>query len=70
MDANERNAKVDELLHDAEHADGGADFAAMMGDAASVASLRAKCARLVAEVLAIDPQRLAPAWKETSLRVP
>lgn len=61
--------RVDRLLHDAEHADSGAEFARRMvviqpdNDAhrAAAHDLTAKRDRLLAEALALDPQRTAPA---------
>lgn len=50
-----KNQQVDRLLHDAEHAHGGAQMADMMRDATSARELREKRDRLLAEALALDP---------------
>lgn len=67
---------IDRLLHDAEHAESGADFAEMMmgqqpnnpAHRAARDSLRNKCSALVAEAHAADPTHSDPAWEETNLR--
>jgi hypothetical protein len=63
-------AQVDQLLHDAEHADAGAAFARMLvGRLASAKDdaeqLIAKRDALLAEANALDPQHSAACWSET-----
>ncbi len=64
LDVNER---VDRLLHDAEHKDGGAMMARMMKDITAAKEFVVERNRLIAEAIRIDPERAAPAWQETSL---
>ncbi len=69
--------RIDALLHDAEQAQGGAVFARWMVAAqpgnpqhAQVAKrLDAKRDRLVRQARALDPDRTAPAWRQTTLAV-
>jgi hypothetical protein len=70
LSAPDRDAKVDQLLHDAERADGGMQPAQQVGDLNAVSDLKAKRDRLLAEAVALDPKRDAPAWAETTLIVP
>jgi hypothetical protein len=64
----ERDDAVDELLHDAEHADGGAHFALRFAhDEAAARRLTLRCDRLIAEAHGRDPAHAAPAWAETDL---
>lgn len=63
------NERVDRLLHDAEHKDSGAVMARMMKDLAATDRFLTDRDLLVAEALCIDPERAAPAWRETNLRV-
>lgn len=73
-----RFQQVDRLLHDAEHADSGAAFARHMAGMQphnrqhrqAAEELAAKRDRLLAEALALDPERTAPAWEETTLTIP
>lgn len=72
--SDELDEQVNRLLHDAEHALGGADFARMMvGRIASAAqdatSLDAKASALIAKALVLDPARACPAWQECEPRV-
>jgi hypothetical protein len=60
-----RDEKVDALLHDAEHAHGGAQFADMVRDTANAKALRAKRDRLYAKALKLDPKQEAPCWDES-----
>lgn len=62
MTDNERDEKVDQLLHDAEHAESGGEMAARMNDEAAVNRLYAKWEGLIAEANKIDPEHKAPAW--------
>ena len=55
---------VEELLHDAERADSGADFAITCGDAKSHKELVAKRDALLREAMRLDPDRTADAWGE------
>lgn len=55
---------VDQLLHDAEHADSGAHMARMMGDTAYVQEALQKRDRLVREAVALDPTMQDEAWEE------
>ena len=57
-----RDATVDQLLHDAEHASSGIMMAQMMGDTAYVAQAREKRAMLIRDALALDPQMADDAW--------
>lgn len=57
-------AQVDQLLHDAEHAHGGAQFAEMVRDPANAKALRAKRDRLYAKALKLDPEQKAACWDE------
>lgn len=59
--------QVDQLLHDAERAGSGAEMANMLGDNAAWGRLIKKRKRLIAEAVALDPERTAPAWKESGL---
>ena len=69
---------VNRLLHDAEHADSGASFAALMyrrdplnkDHLEAMEALQAKRDRLIAEALALDPDRTDDAWEETTLEIP
>lgn len=69
-------SNIDHLLHDAEKAEGGADFAEMMmgqepnnpAHRAARDNLRNKAAALVAEAHAADPLHTHWAWDETDLR--
>lgn len=64
----DRDDAVDRLLHDAEHADGGAEFARnFVNDDAAARRLRLKRDRLIVEAHGRDPEHAAPAWAETSL---
>jgi hypothetical protein len=57
--------QVDRLLHDAEHANGGAQFAAsFMHDIKNSMSLAEKRDRLIREALALDPKRLCRSWED------
>lgn len=56
------NAKIDRLLHDAEHADSGAMMAGMMRDFAAEQRYRAEQRRLLDEANRLDPKHTAPAW--------
>jgi hypothetical protein len=67
MTTAEIHAKVDRLLHDAEHAKSGAVMAGMMGDAEAVTRLRAKHAALLNEAHAIDPKETASAWADADV---
>lgn len=62
MSNRNRDAKVDRLLHDAEHALSGANFAKSIGHVRPEKELRQKHDRLVAEAQEIDPAHKAPAW--------
>jgi hypothetical protein len=59
-----RGQTIDDLLHDAERAKGGAYFARMMGDGKSAKELDEKAKRLFAAANDRDPQHLDPAWSE------
>lgn len=61
--------EIDRLLHDAEHAKAGADFAKMMGHLFEMNTLASKCAHLTAMANTLDPEHTAPAWEETTLDV-
>lgn len=68
----ERNAKVDRLLHDAEHAKSGAMMARMMvgridNAAQDARDLMTKYHHLLNEAQSIDPTREAPAWSEADV---
>lgn len=56
--------KVDRLIHDADRAAAGADFARKMGDGKAATELYDKATRLAQEADALDPDRKSPAWKE------
>jgi hypothetical protein len=60
--------EVDRLLHDAERASDGAAFALRLRDIVNARSLAKKAQRLYAQAVALDPDQLAPAWKETRLK--
>lgn len=55
--------EVDRLLHDAEHADGGARMARAMGDWPNADLLAAKAKTLRAGAETLDPAHTAPAWE-------
>lgn len=55
---------IDQLLHDADRAQGGIDLANMMGDAKVAAALKAKAVRLYQQALDADPALTDAAWKE------
>jgi hypothetical protein len=69
------HTKIDRLLHDAENADSGASFALMMAESDPSnpthkrmhRELSAKRDQLLGKALALDPDRSAPAWSETTL---
>lgn len=72
MTTQERNAKVDRLLHDAEHAKSGAMMARMMvgrieGAAEDAERMMAKYHALLNEAQSIDPRNEAPAWEEADV---
>lgn len=52
--SSERDDKINQLLHDAEHADSGRMMARMMGDTAAEKELRGKHDRLIAEAQQLD----------------
>lgn len=58
---------IDQLLHDAEHANSGIWSANVMGDSKSAAELREKRDRLIKEAEALDPERQHPSWLEADL---
>lgn len=62
MTTEKRDALVDRLLHDAEHADSGYAIAKMMKDKPAMEKFREKYEMLLAEANAVDPQQDAPAW--------
>jgi hypothetical protein len=64
MTNEERDAKVDQLLHDAEHAEAGAGFANRIGHHGEAANMVRKSIRLRDEAKALDPEMKAPAWAE------
>lgn len=76
--ASEMHEQINDLLHDAERALSGAEFADTMArmqphnadHAAAAKNLRAKHATLLREACELDPQHEAPAWQETTLVVP
>jgi len=61
------HGRVDRLLHDAERAKGGGEFAALMRDSQHAAELKAKYQSLLAEANRIDPSHGAPAWSEADV---
>ena len=58
----DRDEKIDRLLHDAEHAESGAQMADMMRDRPNALLLYEKARKLRADALALDPKKEAPAW--------
>ncbi len=62
------NQTLDQLLHDADRAQGGISLARMMRDRTVEASLEAKAIGLYQQALDIDPTLSDPAWKETGNR--
>lgn len=67
MTTAEIHAKVDRLLHDAEHAKSGAMMAEMMRDGEAAQRLRAKHAALLNEAHSIDPKETASAWADADV---
>lgn len=63
----DRDETIDQLLHDAEHKDAGAEFARRIGHHEPAAEMEAERDDLIGQALALDPQREAPAWGETNL---
>lgn len=63
----EMHAKVDQLLHDAEHAKSGEMMARMMNDREAANRLYAKRTHLLNEAQNIDPKKTAPAWSEADV---
>ncbi len=59
---------IDQLLHDADRAAGGADLARRMGDQAIARDLENKAIGLYEMALARDPQMTDPAWAEDGNR--
>jgi hypothetical protein len=57
-------SKIDQLLHDADRAAMGADFAVRMLDLPHAMSLSDKAAELYRAALSADPDMTDPAWKE------
>jgi hypothetical protein len=62
--------EIDRLLHDAEHADAGSEFAARIGHTEPARELREKRDKLIDAAISLDPQQTARAWKETRLVIP
>lgn len=60
----DRDQIVDRLLHDAEHAESGRQFAARIGHVEPAKDLTEKRDRLLAKAQELDPAHEAPAWKE------
>jgi hypothetical protein len=58
------NRSINEWLHDADRAQGGADFAARMGDRRNADWLRRKAIGLYRQALAADPEMADPVWDE------
>jgi hypothetical protein len=56
--------QVDQLLHDAIRAHGGADLADAMRDAENASDLRTKRNRLMQHAISLDPKHESPAWRE------
>jgi metallophosphoesterase superfamily enzyme len=56
--------KLNRILHDAEHAQSGYEFAHMMGHKNPAAELRDKRDRLVREAIAIEPTCSKGSWRE------
>lgn len=69
MSENEKNERVDRCLHEAEHAQSGAQMAEQMRDEYHARQLRNKRDNLIREALEVDPKRTAPAWEETWLEI-
>ena len=59
---------IDGLLHDADRAQGGADFARRMGDHKNSDGLTARACLLYEQALAIDPTMADLAWDEDGNR--
>jgi hypothetical protein len=59
---------LDQLLHDADRAQGGASFARQMGDSKNAKALEQKAISLYEAALARDPQMTDPAWGEDGNR--
>lgn len=55
---------LDQLLHDAEHADSGARMAAMMRDTAAFEEFQNKRNALLARALEMDPSMESGEWEE------
>jgi hypothetical protein len=64
MTNEERDAKVDQLLHDAEHAESGADFAKRIGHYGEAMKMADTAVRLRKEAAELDPEKQSPAWAE------
>jgi len=60
--------QINQLLHDAEHADAGAAFATSLRDHESAARMLAKAQSLWDEAMKLDPKRSSHRWNEGSLR--
>lgn len=63
---NDIDDKLNELLHDAEHAEAGEVMARVMKDAAAVSRFRSKATRLVDKARKLDPQFNSRHWQETT----
>jgi hypothetical protein len=59
-----RVAKVGQLLHDAEHAEAGAEMAIRMRDKVRATNFYRTARKLRSEAIALDPNCEAPAWAE------
>jgi hypothetical protein len=59
-----RDAQVDQILHDAEHAKSGAYFARQIGHTGPAVEMADKSLRLLKEAESLDPKHEAPAWQE------
>lgn len=62
--------EIEQRLHDAEHAEAGADFAGFMQHHDVRAEKLAKRDRLIREALTLDPERKDPSWEWTTLYIP
>lgn len=60
----EINAKIDQLLHDAEHADSGANFARQIGHTEPARALERKRERLVSEARILYHDNPGAAWPD------
>lgn len=64
------NEQIDRLLHDAEHAEGGAMFAARMGDVTHTRSLQNKYRKLRAEAEKLFLDNPGSTWPECQWPAP